>query len=113
MSLYIHQTNSGLDFIITSEDEPESNSDSDYQTESQKQLWYPSLLKNLLCKKDSVIPGRAIYSHCPSRGNFKLGNCVLYACRLSKIPRTTKEIADMFRINRNTFHQLKNYFKNI
>ena len=27
------------------------------------------------------------------------GNCVLYACRLSKIPRTTKEIADMFRIN--------------
>jgi transcription initiation factor TFIIIB Brf1 subunit/transcription initiation factor TFIIB len=26
------------------------------------------------------------------------GNCVLYACRLSKIPRTTKEIADMFRI---------------
>jgi transcription initiation factor TFIIB len=26
------------------------------------------------------------------------GNCVLYACRLSKIPRTTKEIADMFHI---------------
>ena len=36
MSLYIHQTNSGLDFIITTEDEPESNSDSDYQRESQQ-----------------------------------------------------------------------------
>ena len=33
MSLYIHQSNSGLDFIVTSEDEPES--DSDLQRESQ------------------------------------------------------------------------------
>ena len=38
MSLYIHQTNSGLDFIITTDDEPESNSDSDYQRESQQSV---------------------------------------------------------------------------
>jgi transcription initiation factor TFIIB len=31
------------------------------------------------------------------------GNCVLYACRLSKVPRTTKEIADMLvRVSEST-----------
>jgi len=36
-----------------------------------------------------------------TRGAVRSGikaNCVLYACRLSNIPRTTKEIADMFGI---------------
>ena len=36
-----------------------------------------------------------------TRGAVRLGmkaNCVLYACRLAKHPRTTKEIADMFGI---------------
>ena len=36
MSLYIHQSNSGLDFIVTTEDEPESDSDpqGEYQHET-------------------------------------------------------------------------------
>lgn len=36
-----------------------------------------------------------------TRGAVRVGikaNCVLYACRLAQIPRTTKEIADMFGI---------------
>jgi transcription initiation factor TFIIIB Brf1 subunit/transcription initiation factor TFIIB len=36
-----------------------------------------------------------------TRGAVRLGmkaNCVLYACRLANVPRTTKEIADMFGI---------------
>jgi len=36
-----------------------------------------------------------------TRGAVRSGikaNCVLYACRLAKIPRTTKEIAEMFGI---------------
>src|SRR6056300_1190325 len=36
-----------------------------------------------------------------TRGAVRLGikaNCVLYACRLAKFPRTTREIADMFGI---------------
>jgi transcription initiation factor TFIIIB Brf1 subunit/transcription initiation factor TFIIB len=36
-----------------------------------------------------------------TRGAIRLGikaNCVLYACKLAKFPRTTKEVADMFGI---------------
>ena len=36
-----------------------------------------------------------------TRGAVRMGikaNCVLYACRLAQVPRTTKEIADMFGI---------------
>ena len=38
MSLYIHQTNSGLDLIITTDDEPENISESDYQRESKQSV---------------------------------------------------------------------------
>lgn len=39
------------------------------------------------------------------------GNCVLYACRLSKVPRTTKEIADMFGIQSKDISRTTQIFK--
>lgn len=39
------------------------------------------------------------------------GNCVLYACRLSNIPRTTKEIADMFGIQSKDISRTTQIFK--
>jgi transcription initiation factor TFIIIB Brf1 subunit/transcription initiation factor TFIIB len=39
------------------------------------------------------------------------GNCVLYACRLSKVPRTTKEIADMFGIQSKDMSRTTQMFK--
>ena len=39
------------------------------------------------------------------------GNCVLYACRLAKVPRTTKEIADMFGIQGKDISRTTQIFK--
>jgi|TARA_B110000444_G_scaffold95865_1_gene90799 transcription initiation factor TFIIIB Brf1 subunit/transcription initiation factor TFIIB len=39
------------------------------------------------------------------------GNCVLYACRLAKVPRTTKEIADMFGIQSKDISRTTQIFK--
>lgn len=49
-----------------------------------------------------------------TRGNVRLGikgNCLLYACRLAKIPRTTKEIADMFNIQPKDISRTAQIFK--
>lgn len=49
-----------------------------------------------------------------TRGNVRLGikgNCLLYACRISKIPRTTKEIADMFNIPSRDISRTTQLFK--
>ena len=49
-----------------------------------------------------------------TRGAVRLGikaNCVLYACRLAKHPRTTKEIADMFGIQSRDISRTTQMFK--
>jgi transcription initiation factor TFIIB len=49
-----------------------------------------------------------------TRGNVRLGikgNCLLYACRLAQIPRTTKEIADMFNIQPKDISRTAQIFK--
>ena len=49
-----------------------------------------------------------------TRGAVRLGikaNCVLYACRLAKHPRTTKEIADMFGIQSRDISRTTQVFK--
>jgi len=49
-----------------------------------------------------------------TRGAVRLGikaNCVLYACRLAKHPRTTKEIADMFGIQSKDISRTTHMFK--
>lgn len=49
-----------------------------------------------------------------TRGAVRTGikaNCVLYACRLAKIPRTTKEIADMFNIQSKDISRTTQIFK--
>jgi transcription initiation factor TFIIIB Brf1 subunit/transcription initiation factor TFIIB len=49
-----------------------------------------------------------------TRGAVRTGikaNCVLYACRMSKIPRTTKEIADMFSIHPKDLSRTTQIFK--
>lgn len=51
-----------------------------------------------------------------TRGNVRLGikgNCVLYACRLSQIPRTTREIADMFGIQTKDISRTTDIFKEV
>ena len=49
-----------------------------------------------------------------TRGAVRLGikaNCVLYACRLAKHPRTTREIADMFGIQSKDVSRTTQIFK--
>lgn len=49
-----------------------------------------------------------------TRGNVRLGikgNCLLYACRMAKNPRTTKEIADMFNIQPKDISRTSQIFK--
>jgi transcription initiation factor TFIIIB Brf1 subunit/transcription initiation factor TFIIB len=49
-----------------------------------------------------------------TRGAVRLGikaNCVLYACRLAKHPRTTKEISDMFGIQSKDVSRTTQIFK--
>jgi transcription initiation factor TFIIIB Brf1 subunit/transcription initiation factor TFIIB len=50
-----------------------------------------------------------------TRGAIRTGikaNCVLYACRLSKVPRTTKEVADAFGIETRDISRTTELFKN-
>jgi transcription initiation factor TFIIIB Brf1 subunit/transcription initiation factor TFIIB len=49
-----------------------------------------------------------------TRGAIRLGikaNCVLYACKLSNFPRTTKEIADAFRIPTKDISRTSHLFR--
>ncbi len=49
-----------------------------------------------------------------TRGAVRLGmkaNCVLYACRLANVPRTTKEVADMFGIQSKDISRTTQMFK--
>lgn len=51
-----------------------------------------------------------------TRGAVRTGikaNCVLFACRMSKIPRTTKEISDMFSIQPKDISRTSQMFKEI
>jgi transcription initiation factor TFIIIB Brf1 subunit/transcription initiation factor TFIIB len=51
--------------------------------------------------KDAKMMYKKINNVKLTRGAVRLGikaNCVLYACRIAKFPRTTKEIAEMFGI---------------
>ena len=51
-----------------------------------------------------------------TRGNVRLGikgNCILYACRIANIPRTTKEIADMFNIQPKDISRTTDMFKEL
>jgi len=51
-----------------------------------------------------------------TRGAVRTGikaNCVLFACRMSKIPRTTKEIADMFSIQSKDISRTSQMFKTV
>jgi transcription initiation factor TFIIB len=59
----------------------------------------PTLPENVL--KDAKTLYKRFNAGKLTRGAVRTGvkaNCVLYACRLAQIPRTTKEIADMFGI---------------
>ena len=51
-----------------------------------------------------------------TRGAVRVGikaNCVLYACRLSNYPRTTKEIADMFNAQPKDISRTSEMFKTV
>jgi len=64
--------------------------------------------------KDAKMMYRKFNVEKLTRGAVRLGikaNCVLYACRLSKIPRTTKEIADMFGIQSKDLSRTTQMFK--
>ena len=64
--------------------------------------------------KDAKMMYRKFNVEKLTRGAVRLGikaNCVLYACRLSNIPRTTKEIADMFGIQSKDISRTTQMFK--
>jgi transcription initiation factor TFIIIB Brf1 subunit/transcription initiation factor TFIIB len=64
--------------------------------------------------KDAKMMYRKFNSEKLTRGAVRLGikaNCVLYACRLAKFPRTTKEIADMFGIQSKDISRTAQMFK--
>ena len=64
--------------------------------------------------KDAKILYRKFNNEKLTRGAVRLGikaNCVLYACRLAKNPRTTKEIADMFGIQSKDVSRTTDIFK--
>jgi transcription initiation factor TFIIB len=64
--------------------------------------------------KDAKIMYRKFNDEKLTRGAVRVGikaNCVLYACRLSKHPRTTKEIADMFGIQCKDISRTTQIFK--
>lgn len=51
-----------------------------------------------------------------TRGAVRIGikaNCILYACKLSKVPRTTKEIADAFNIPTKDISRTDEIFKDV
>jgi transcription initiation factor TFIIB len=64
--------------------------------------------------KDAKMMYRKFNGEKLTRGAVRLGikaNCVLYACRLAQIPRTTKEIADMFGIQSKDVSRTTQIFK--
>ena len=64
--------------------------------------------------KDAKIMYKKFNEEKLTRGAVRLGvkaNCVLYACRLAKHPRTTKEIADMFGIQSKDISRTTQMFK--
>jgi transcription initiation factor TFIIB len=64
--------------------------------------------------KDAKIMYKRFNEEKLTRGAVRLGikaNCVLYACRLAKHPRTTKEIADMFGIQSKDISRTTQMFK--
>ncbi len=64
--------------------------------------------------KDAKMMYRKFNEEKLTRGAVRLGikaNCVLYACRLAKHPRTTKEIADMFGIQSKDISRTTQMFK--
>lgn len=64
--------------------------------------------------KDAKMLYRKFNEEKLTRGAVRLGikaNCVLYACRLAKHPRTTKEISDMFGIQSKDVSRTTQIFK--
>jgi transcription initiation factor TFIIB len=64
--------------------------------------------------KDAKMLYRKFNEEKLTRGAVRLGikaNCVMYACRLAKHPRTTKEIADMFAIQTKDISRTTQMFK--
>jgi transcription initiation factor TFIIIB Brf1 subunit/transcription initiation factor TFIIB len=64
--------------------------------------------------KDAKMMYRKFNEEKLTRGAVRLGikaNCVLYACRLAKHPRTTKEISDMFGIQSKDVSRTTQLFK--
>lgn len=64
--------------------------------------------------KDAKMMYRKFNDEKLTRGAVRLGikaNCVLYACRLAQIPRTTKEISDMFGIQSKDVSRTTQIFK--
>jgi len=64
--------------------------------------------------KDAKMLYRKFNDEKLTRGAVRLGikaNCILYACRLAKHPRTTKEVADMFGIQSKDISRTTQIFK--
>ena len=64
--------------------------------------------------KDAKMMYRKFNDEKLTRGAVRLGikaNCVLYACRMAQIPRTTKEVADMFGIQSKDVSRTTQIFK--
>jgi transcription initiation factor TFIIIB Brf1 subunit/transcription initiation factor TFIIB len=66
--------------------------------------------------KDAKMMYKKFNTQKLTRGAVRLGikaNCVLYACRLAKFPRTTKEIADMFGIQSKDISRTTQMFQDV
>ena len=64
--------------------------------------------------KDAKMMYRKFNNEKLTRGAVRLGikaNCILYACKLAKFPRTTKEIAEMFGIHSKDISRTAQIFK--
>ena len=64
--------------------------------------------------KDAKVMYRKFNGAKLTRGAIRLGikaNCVLYACKLSNFPRTTKEVADAFGIPTKDISRTSNIFR--
>jgi len=71
-----------------------------------------SLPENVL--KDAKMMYKKFNDKKLTRGAVRLGikgNCVLYACRMYKVSRSTKEIADMFSIHSKDISRTSQLFK--
>ena len=73
-----------------------------------------SLPENVL--KDAKMMYKKFNDKKLTRGAVRTGikaNCVLFACRMSKIPRTTKEISDMFSVQPKDLSRTSQMFKEV